>query len=91
VEARLSAPSRPAPRPTQPSLQWVVGLSRGAEREKGDAVHRLPSSAGLGMGRSYTPASSLCLYSHDIGGPLPLPFSPCLELNPDSLVVEPVV
>jgi len=32
------------------------GSFPGAERPKGAAEHRLPSSAGLGMGRSYTSA-----------------------------------
>jgi hypothetical protein len=53
------------------------GSFPGAERPKGAAEHRLPSSAGLGMGRSYTSASPLCLQMHDMGWPLlylfPLP------------------
>jgi len=36
--------SRPALRPTQPPVQWVLGLSRAKERPGRDADPSLPSS-----------------------------------------------
>ena len=50
------------------------GSLQGAERPKGDAEHRLPSSAGLEIGRSYTSASPLCLHRYGMGWLLALTF-----------------
>ena len=40
-------PSRPALGPTQPSVKWVPGLSRGKERHGRAADHSPPSSAAV--------------------------------------------
>jgi hypothetical protein len=45
--------SRPAPRPTQPPVQWVKGLSRGRMRPGRDADHTPPSSAEVKKELSY--------------------------------------
>jgi hypothetical protein len=64
-------PSRPAPRPTQPPVKWVLRISRGVKQAEYIADHPLPSSAGLQMGCSYTSASHLCLHRHVMGWSLP--------------------
>ena len=47
-------PSRPDLGPTQPSVKWVPGLSRGKMRPERDADHLPPSSAAVMEEKSYT-------------------------------------
>ena len=83
--------SRPALGPTQPSVQWVPGLSRGKERPGRDADPSLPSSA-VGHERAelylYSPYGPYGLYRASVpvqGWPLPfydmskafIPVLPC--------------
>jgi hypothetical protein len=50
----LPDPSIPAPRPTQPPVQWVLGPGRGAD-------HPLPSNAEVEYRWSYTSVAPLFL------------------------------
>ena len=68
-------PSRPALGPTQPTVQWVPGLSRGKERQGRNADPSPPSSTMVMKGQSYSSTPPMgrtactepqCLYMGDL-------------------------
>ena len=84
---QIFRPSRPALGPTQPSVQWVPGLSRGKVRPRRAADHSPPSSAAVMEDQSYTSTYPVGHTGPVTGSLYLLPFYQCIIVVDNKYVV----